>query len=72
MANDRDTYKYNLKEGNKIIHTGITNDLERRESEHQQNYGNNVHIKKVGNQTTREAALKWEDEQRKNGKPVGP
>ena len=72
MANNRDTYKYNLKKGNKIIHTGITNDLERRESEHQQNYGDNVHIKQVGNRTTREGAIQWEEEQREKGKPVGP
>ena len=32
----RDTARYHLKEGNKIIHTGITNDPERREAEHQQ------------------------------------
>ncbi len=72
MASDRDTYKYNLKEGNKIVHTGITNDLERRESEHQQKYGNSVHIKQVGNITTREGALQWEEEQREKGKPTGP
>ena len=30
-----DTYKYNFKRGNKILHTGITNNLERRENEHQ-------------------------------------
>ena len=31
----RDTYKYHFKRGNKILHTGITNDLDRREGEHQ-------------------------------------
>ncbi|SMN11607.1 hypothetical protein SPBRAN_1888 [uncultured Candidatus Thioglobus sp.] len=72
MASDRDTYKYHLKKGNKILHTGITNDLQRRESEHQQHYGNKVHIKQVGNRTTREAGYQWESEQRKDGKPVGP
>ncbi|SMN00788.1 hypothetical protein SPONN_1969 [uncultured Candidatus Thioglobus sp.] len=72
MASDRDTYKYYLKKGNKILHTGITNDLQRRESEHQQNYGNNVHIKQVGNRTTREAGFQWAVDQAKNGKPVGP
>ncbi len=72
MTNDRDTYKYHLKKGNKIVHTGITNDLNRRESEHKQNYGSNVHIKQVGNRTTRQGALNWEAEQRSNGKPTGP
>jgi len=72
MPTNRDTYKYHLKRGNKILHTGITNDLQRRESEHQETYGNNVHIKQVGNRTTREAAFQWEAEQREKGKPVGP
>ncbi len=30
----RDTFKYHFKRGNKILHGGITNDLERREGEH--------------------------------------
>ncbi len=72
MASDRDTYKYNLKEGNKIVHTGITNNLERRESEHQQKYGDSVRIKQVGNRTTHEGAIQWEEEQREKGKPTGP
>ncbi len=72
MTAFRDTYKYHIKRGNKILHTGITNDLRRREYEHQQNYGDAVHIKQVGNRTTREAALQWEAEQRQRGKPVGP
>ena len=68
MTTYRDTYKYHVKRGNEILHTGITNDLRRRESEHQQKYGDKVHIKQVGNRTTREAALQWETEQRKKGR----
>ena len=64
----RDAYKYHLKRGNKIIRSGITNDLNRREREHQQEYGNNVHITKVGNATTREGARNWEKNQ-KRGTP---
>ena len=30
MATKRNTYKYHFKRGNKNLHTGITNDLERR------------------------------------------
>ena len=66
----RETYKYHFKKGNKIVHTGITNDLERREQEHKQNYGDDGHIKKVGRATTRDAALKWESEQAKRGTPT--
>ncbi|MBC8403286.1 MAG: hypothetical protein H8E14_17510 [Candidatus Marinimicrobia bacterium] len=61
MPKPRDTYKYYFKIGNKIVHGGITNDLERREQEHQQEWPNG-HIKKVGNITTHEAALDWEKE----------
>lgn len=66
----RDTYKYHFKKGNQIVHTGITNDLERREQEHKEKYGDSGHIKQVGNRTTRDAALSWEREQAKNGKPT--
>ena len=61
MSVPRDTYKYHFKEGHKIVHRGITNDLERREQEQQQQWPNG-HIDKIGNKTTREAALKWERE----------
>ena len=67
----RDTYKYNFKVKNKIVHTGITNNIERREQEHQRNWTNG-HISQVGNKTTHDAALDWEKEQRDTGKPTGP
>lgn len=71
MPTDRDTYKYHFKKGNKIVHTGITNDLDRREVEHRSEPGwSKGHIKQVGYRTTREAALEWEQEQAKKGKPV--
>jgi predicted GIY-YIG superfamily endonuclease len=63
MAAPRDTIKYKFKVGNKIVHGGITNDLERREQEHQQKWPKG-HIKKEGNKTTEEAARQWE---KKNG-----
>lgn len=58
-----DTYKYILKRGNKRIRSGITNDLDRREREHQSNYGKDVHVTKVGRRTTRGGALAWERQQ---------
>ena len=60
----RDTYKYHLKQGNEIIRSGITNNLDRREKEHQRNYGKDVHVQQVGNRTTREGAREWEKKQR--------
>lgn len=61
MTSKRDTYKYLTKIGNKIVHGGITNDLERRESEHQKKWPKS-HIKRVGRRTTEEAARNWEKE----------
>lgn len=61
---ERDTYKYHLKRGNEIIYSGITNNLERRENEHQRKYGKDVHIYKVGNISTKEGAKEWEKEQK--------
>ena len=61
----RDTYKYHLKRGKQILQSGITNDLGRREREHQQKHGDDVHIKQVGRRTTRPAAREWEDDQKK-------
>ncbi len=58
----RDTFKYQFKIGNRIVHGGITNDLERREQEHKQTYGEKGHIKQVGRRTTREAARTWEED----------
>lgn len=59
MAKKRDTYKYQFKIGNKIVHGGKTNDLERREQEHLQKWPQG-HITQVGRRTTEEAAEKWE------------
>ena len=60
----RDTYKYEFidPEG-RIEHSGITNNLERREGELRRQYGEG-NIRQVGRRTTREAAKDWE-----KGKP---
>lgn len=56
----RDTYKYELRDGNRVVYVGITNDLERRESEHRAEGMDFTSIHKVGNATTRSAAEDWE------------
>ncbi len=56
---ERDTYKYQLKMGGKIVHSGITNDLNRREAEHQERFPG-TKLKQVGRRVTKESALKWE------------
>jgi predicted GIY-YIG superfamily endonuclease len=55
----RDTYKYHLRRGQQIVHRGITNNLDRREQEHQAKYPG-AKVSQVGRRTTREAALEWE------------
>ena len=55
----RDTYKYRFWYRRKVVHKGITNDLERREAEHQQKWPGG-RIEQVGHRTTRTAALEWE------------
>jgi len=64
MVAKRNTYKYHFKVSNKIVHSGMTDDLDRREQEHKQKWTNG-HIFQVGNKTTEEAARKWEQEQKK-------
>ncbi len=60
MGKTRDTYKYYFKKGNRIVHGGITDDLERREQEHKQRWPNG-HIFQVGRRTTEDAAREWEE-----------
>ena len=60
----RDTLKYDFLRGGRIIHSGITTDLDRRESEHQREFRGG-HIRQVGRRTTREAAMNWEGRKRK-------
>lgn len=60
MASKRDISRYVLKEGNKTVYIGITNEIQRREQEHAQEkqFG---HIKQVGPKVTLETAKKWEE-----------
>ena len=72
MATSRTIYKYHFKLGNRIVHTGIARDIDRREAEHRRKSGwGRGHIVQIGRRTTREAALQWEAEQRRLGKPTG-
>ena len=71
MAKSRDVYKYYFKVGNKVVHGGITNDLERREQEHKQKWPKG-HIFQVGRRTTEEADRKWEKERGFNREVKSP
>jgi len=64
MSSERDTYKYQVKIGKKIIYRGITKDLDRRGTEHKSRWPQS-RIIQVGRRTTRERAYEWE---RRGGK----
>ena len=69
MAALRDHVKYHFKDGNRIVHTGITIDPDGREQAHQNIYPDG-HLVQVDNRVTRESALEWEREQTEQGKPT--
>lgn len=58
-AQPRDTYKYHVKIGGRIVYRGITNDIERRSSQHKSRWPKS-HITQIGQRTTRKKALEWE------------
>lgn len=69
----RNTQRYHITgRYGKILHTGITNDADRRLQEHQRDLGQNVKMRKVGPKVTRDSAISWERQQREQGKPTGP
>ena len=65
MSEPRDTYKYQfVGPDGRIKHSGITNNLDRRESELRRQYGPG-NVRQVGRRTTRQGARQWEE-----GKPT--
>ena len=66
MSKPKDTYRYHLKVGRTIVYRGVTNDLKRREAEHNIRWPG-AELKSIGGKTTRETALKWE---RDGGKAI--
>lgn len=62
MADKRDTTKYEVYDGNRLVYVGITNDIERRTKEHEAEGMDFTRVKKVGNATTKKAAGDWEEE----------
>lgn len=57
----RDTFKYELYNGKRLVYVGTTNDLNRRESEHRNDGMEFTSMRKIGNATTKEAAGEWEE-----------
>ena len=64
----RDKFTYDFKVVNKIVHSGFTDDLERREGEHQRRWPKG-HIVKVGVAKTEDGARKWEESKQKTITP---
>jgi len=62
MAQKRDTYKYELKQGNKVVYVGITDDPGRREQEHRNDGKQFTSMTIVGNASTRQGASAWEEQ----------
>ena len=60
----RKTYRYHFKVDGRIVHSGFTIDLERRESEHRRRWPTG-RIERFGPPTTHEEAWNWERRQLK-------
>ena len=70
MAVKRSTFRYKFKKDGKVVYVGITDDLERKEYEHQMKFGEDGKIVKVGQATTWIEALGWERAQAEKGNPT--
>lgn len=57
---ERDTYKYELLDGNTVVYVGITNDPARREAEHRAEGMEFTRMRIVGNVSTNKGAGDWE------------
>ena len=60
----RDTHKYELKQGQKVEYVGITNDIDRRKTEHLKDKDFDT-MKIIGRASTRKGAEEWETDRLK-------
>ena len=65
-ATTRKTYRYWFKVDGRVVHVGITTDLQRREREHQRRWPGGV-IEQVGQPTSHRDAWEWERQQASPG-----
>jgi len=56
---ERNWYTYYFKVGDRVVHKGITQDLARREQEHQQKWPTG-YIVQIGGPKTEDEARDWE------------
>ena len=59
MAKPRNYIKYRVHVKGKVVHGGITTNLEQRKEQHKQKWPNSI-IRKVGGKVTEESARDWE------------
>ena len=55
----RDTFKFHVIKGRKVVHRGITNDLNRVQAAMQRTWPASE-VRQIGRRTTRAQALRWE------------
>jgi len=60
MAKKQDTVTYELKDGNKVVYVGTTNDPTRREQEHKDNGKKFGHMNVISRRMTDDGAMKKE------------
>ncbi len=60
MAKKQDTVTYELKDGNKVVYVGTTNDPERREQEHRDGGKRFGHMNVTSRRMTEDGATKKE------------
>lgn len=68
MSAQRNWYRYDFKVGDVIRHSGITQDLERRETEHRNRWPGG-RIVPVGPAVSEETAREWEKTKQKSITP---
>lgn len=66
MAKKRNHYRYELKQGRKVVYRGITDNPDRREGEHRDEGKRFSHMHVVRRPVTKEAAEEWEEENLKS------
>ena len=62
MSKKQDTVTYELKQGNKVVYVGTTNDPDRREQEHRENGKKFGHMNVTSRRMTEAGAMKKEAE----------
>jgi len=60
----RNYFTYELKKVNKVVHRGYTNNLERREQEHQQQFPGS-HIIQIGRAKSKKNCIEWDKKMHK-------